>query len=185
MDGIRPGYVLFYFFQRHTHKNRRGDPRTRSRRVQRQIDSWKEQMPLLVDAYLEFRANGGLKANGTLDPSIDGSWPLTVIGFDGAGVLISLSFVLTSHLESCQRFFSHTTDVIKANETLLRCGYIGASPDTPAIAFSLRTFEIFRQIHRVTPRFTLDSLAKTLNHLHKVRPLSHLRFCSLMSVGSP
>lgn len=58
-----------------------------------------------------------------------------------------------------------------ANETLLQHGYIGGSPDQPAIAFSIKTFEIYRQIHRVCPRFSIDGLAKSLNYLHKVRTL--------------
>jgi hypothetical protein len=33
----------------------------------------------------------------------------------------------------------------------------------------VKTFEIYRQVHRVCPRFSLDALAKTLNHLHRVR----------------
>ncbi|KAJ6474081.1 hypothetical protein DFH09DRAFT_1253687 [Mycena vulgaris] len=47
-------------------------------------------------------------------------------------------------------------------------GYLGGSPEKPAIAFSIRTFEIYRQIHRVCPRYTINSLAKTLSYLHKV-----------------
>ncbi|KAJ6455539.1 hypothetical protein C8R47DRAFT_996729 [Mycena vitilis] len=54
-----------------------------------------------------------------------------------------------------------------ANATLLRHGYIGGSPDQPTIAFSLQTLEIYRQIHRVCPRFSLDGLSKALNYLHK------------------
>ncbi|KAJ7889571.1 hypothetical protein B0H14DRAFT_2336709, partial [Mycena olivaceomarginata] len=58
--------------------------------------------------------------------------------------------------------------------TLIRHGYLGSTPDKPAIAFSLRTLEIYRQIHRVCPRFTIDSLAKTLNHLHNVPRKAYL-----------
>ncbi|KAJ7473498.1 hypothetical protein FB451DRAFT_1133999 [Mycena latifolia] len=64
--------------------------------------------------------------------------------------------------------FSHAADSISANETLIRHGYIGGSPDQPVIAFSLQTFEIYRQVHCVCPRFSMEALAKTLNHLHRV-----------------
>ncbi|KAJ6573774.1 hypothetical protein DFH09DRAFT_1246596 [Mycena vulgaris] len=53
-----------------------------------------------------------------------------------------------------------------ANETLLFHGFIGGSPDQPTIAFSIKTFEVYRQIHRVCPRFSIDGLAKVLNYLH-------------------
>ncbi|KAJ7020928.1 hypothetical protein C8F04DRAFT_973468, partial [Mycena alexandri] len=52
--------------------------------------------------------------------------------------------------------------------TLLRHGYIGASPERVSLAFSVRLFEIYRQIHRVCPRFTLGSLSTTLTNLHEV-----------------
>ncbi|KAJ7087535.1 hypothetical protein B0H15DRAFT_781217, partial [Mycena belliarum] len=58
--------------------------------------------------------------------------------------------------------------------TLILHGYIGGSPEKPAIAFSIRTMEIYRQIHRVTPRYTIDSLAKTLNYLHEVPRKAYL-----------
>ncbi|KAJ7690879.1 hypothetical protein B0H17DRAFT_1159884 [Mycena rosella] len=137
MNGIRPG---------------RGDDRTRSNRIQTQIDAWNAQMDVLVDAYLEYQANGSLSVFQ------DDAWPLTVIGFE----------------ESTVQLFSHPPNAQRTNATLLRYGYIGASPDKPAIAFELRTLEIYRQIHRVTPRFTIDSLAKTLVYLHHVPRKSYL-----------
>ncbi|KAJ7342568.1 hypothetical protein DFH08DRAFT_1012260 [Mycena albidolilacea] len=135
MEGMRPG---------------RGDPRTRSFHVQKEVDMWQSQLPLLVDAYLQFKDRGV--------EEIEGQWPLNCVGFN----------------ESGPRLFSHPPDVIRSNQTLMRQGYIGGSPQKPAIAFSLRTFEIYRQIHRVCPRYTIDSLAKTLNHLHKVPRKAYL-----------
>ncbi|KAJ6573764.1 hypothetical protein DFH09DRAFT_1311848 [Mycena vulgaris] len=128
----------------------RGDPRKRSMCVQRQIDSWTVQLPLLVDTYLQFKDIGSAE--------VDGVWPLNVVGFS----------------ENGSRLFAHSPDAQKANETLLRHGYIGGSPDQPAIAFSLRMFEIYRQVHRVCPRYTIDSLAKTLTYLHKIPHRSYL-----------
>ncbi|KAF7356780.1 hypothetical protein MVEN_01013300 [Mycena venus] len=143
----------------------RGDPRTRSMRVQSQIDSWNEQMPLLVDAYLRYKNAGGPPVKNDII-----AWPLTVIGFNESGL----------------RSFSHPGDVRKANETLLRHGYLGSSPDKPSIAFSLRTLEIYRQIHRVCPRFTIDSLAKTLNHLHRVDKFKdEVRDSTKVSMATP
>ncbi|KAJ7862273.1 hypothetical protein B0H14DRAFT_3444848 [Mycena olivaceomarginata] len=43
MEGMRPG---------------RGDPRTRSFRVQKEVDMWQSQLPLLVDAFLQFKDRG-------------------------------------------------------------------------------------------------------------------------------
>ncbi|KAJ7206188.1 hypothetical protein B0H12DRAFT_1034827, partial [Mycena haematopus] len=53
------------------------------------------------------------------------------------------------------------------NETLLRHGYIGASPEKVSLAFSIRLFEIFRQIHRVCPCYSIGGLSTTLTNLHE------------------
>ncbi|KAJ7815528.1 hypothetical protein B0H14DRAFT_2603415 [Mycena olivaceomarginata] len=131
MEGIKPG---------------RGDSRTRAHRVQKQVDAWQSQLPLLTDAYLQYKDVGAVEVEGA------GQWPLNILSFD----------------ESEIQYFSHPPDVVRANETLIRRGFIGGAPEKPAIAFSIRTFEVYRQIHRVCPRYTIDSLAKTLCHLHKV-----------------
>ncbi|KAF8156234.1 hypothetical protein K438DRAFT_1621664 [Mycena galopus ATCC 62051] len=127
---------------------RRGDPRTRRHRVQKQVDSWTRQMPDLIDAYLALKEVG--RASTAED--LPEAWPLNVLGFSESGI----------------QLFAYINASKNANETLLRHGYIGGSPDQPTIAFSVKTFEIYRQVHRVCPRFSLDSLAKTLNHLHRV-----------------
>ncbi|KAF9472022.1 hypothetical protein BDN70DRAFT_909241 [Pholiota conissans] len=50
--------------------------------------------------------------------------------------------------------------------TLLRSGYIGATPERPSVAFSITLFEIFRQIHRVCPRLSIYGITKALSHIH-------------------
>ncbi|KAJ7853965.1 hypothetical protein B0H14DRAFT_3652786 [Mycena olivaceomarginata] len=69
MEGMKPG---------------RGDPRTRSHRVQRQIDAWESPLPLFVDAYLQYNYIGTTETVGL--------WPLNVVGFNKLGL----------------RLFSHT-----------------------------------------------------------------------------
>ncbi|KAJ7626234.1 hypothetical protein B0H17DRAFT_844672, partial [Mycena rosella] len=61
------------------------------------------------------------------------------------------------------------------NQTLLRHGYLGSSPESPAIAFPIEFLEQFRQIHRVCPRYSVDALSKTLNNLHKIPRKKYLR----------
>ncbi|KAJ7759688.1 hypothetical protein B0H14DRAFT_2404071 [Mycena olivaceomarginata] len=56
---------------------------------------------------------------------------------------------------------------MRTNETLLRHGYIGASPEKVSLAFPLRLFEVFRQVHRVCPRYSLGGLSTTLTNLHQ------------------
>lgn len=72
-------------------------------------------------------------------------------------------------LEYGFRQFAHTENACETNESLMRHGYIGASPERVSLAFPICTFEIFRQVHRVCPRYSLDALSKTLMNLHHVR----------------
>ena len=67
------------------------------------------------------------------------------------------------------REFSHAPDVSYTNETLVRNGYLGASPDKPTLAISIELLEIYRQLRRVCPRFSLDALGRALSHIHHVR----------------
>ena len=75
-------------------------------------------------------------------------------------------FILNADLTTRQ--FSHSAEVLYTNETLLQYGFLGATPEKPTLAFSLELLEIYRQLRRVCPRFSLDALAKALCHLHCV-----------------
>jgi hypothetical protein len=75
------------------------------------------------------------------------------------------------HVDLTTRQFSHSADAQYTNETLLRHGFLGATPEKPTLAFSLELLEIYRQLRRVCPRFSLDALAKALCHLNRVRSL--------------
>ncbi|KAJ6609004.1 hypothetical protein B0H10DRAFT_2166451 [Mycena sp. CBHHK59/15] len=56
----------------------------------------------------------------------------------------------------------------RTNETLVRHGYIGASPEKVSLAFPIAMFEVYRQIHRVCPRYSLGALSRTLTNLAHV-----------------
>jgi hypothetical protein len=57
---------------------RRGDPRRRAHRVQTTIDSWKQQLPYLVEAYLKLKMDGPVNSE-----TVPGGWEIEVIGLDG------------------------------------------------------------------------------------------------------
>ncbi|KAF8874791.1 hypothetical protein BD779DRAFT_1421837, partial [Infundibulicybe gibba] len=50
--------------------------------------------------------------------------------------------------------------------TLVHYGFLGATPERPEIAFTFLLLRLFRQLHRVCPRLSIDAFAKCLNHLH-------------------
>ncbi|KAJ7652932.1 hypothetical protein B0H17DRAFT_1214851 [Mycena rosella] len=109
------------------------------------VNAWRRKMPALIDVYLALKADGPLNSDDAPD-----SWPVFVIGFDD------------HRLHS----FTHPPGCASANEALIRPGFIGASAVCPSLAFPLRLFEIYRELHRVCPRFSLNALSKSLTHLH-------------------
>ncbi|KAJ7223775.1 hypothetical protein C8J57DRAFT_1253341 [Mycena rebaudengoi] len=131
MEGIKPG---------------RGDLRICDDRVQKVVDSWMRQMPVLVDVYLEFKYKGTLNSE-----EAEVAWGIPVIGFD----------------ENDMHRFAYMAPSQTANVALLLHGYLGSAPEKPGLAFLLRLFEVYQQLHRVCPQFSLDALSKTLTHLHE------------------
>ncbi|KAJ7506731.1 hypothetical protein B0H11DRAFT_2153790 [Mycena galericulata] len=62
---------------------------------------------------------------------------------------------------------SHAGQDATFHDVMAGHGYIGCAPEQPGFAFPLRLFEIYRQLHRVCPRFSLDALSRALTHLHQ------------------
>ncbi|KAJ7823309.1 hypothetical protein B0H14DRAFT_3146083 [Mycena olivaceomarginata] len=124
----------------------RGDPRVRNSRLQTQIDAWAVQLPLLVDAYLKYHYKGPAPVDKNT------SWVLEIISLSEKGL----------------KTFSHPPGSSRVNTALIKHGYIGASPEQPVLAFPLHLFEVYRQQHRVCPQYSMEALARTLQHLHLV-----------------
>ncbi|KAJ7279761.1 hypothetical protein C8J57DRAFT_1502399 [Mycena rebaudengoi] len=76
----------------------RGDSRRRALRVQLMVDSWREQMPYLVDAYLDLKRDGPLDSKDVM-----GAWGLEVLGLEKKG----------THL------FTHINAAKRTNQSLL------------------------------------------------------------------
>jgi hypothetical protein len=68
----------------------------------------------------------------------------------------------------CQEF-RHIPNVSYPNESLVRNGFLGASPEKPTLAISIEFLEIYQQLRRVCPRLSLDALGRALCHIHHVR----------------
>ncbi|KAL0572550.1 hypothetical protein V5O48_009407 [Marasmius crinis-equi] len=137
--------------------SKRGDMRTRSDRTQKQTESWGEQMPRLVDAYLYWSRHGILSPDASTHKH---EWEILCIDFDMWG---------SYH---CWHPMEHDPQTI--NETLVYFGLIGGSPEFPEVAFSMRMFEIYRQLHRTCPSFSINALARTFQNIHGRPPKAHL-----------
>jgi hypothetical protein len=59
-------------------------------------------------------------------------------------------------------------NAVSSAVTLVEFGVIPASPEQPKLGFSIGTLSFYRQLRRVSPRFSLDAFSKALNHYHSV-----------------
>jgi hypothetical protein len=147
--------------------SRQHDYRTRSDRVQRHVDSWREQMNVLVNAYLRWAANGPPTEN-TSDAE---EWEFTVISFEGRYSFHCMNYMRYNSCctEHQTHRFCHPASAQYVNETLALYGILGATPVYPTCGFPFKFLEIFRQLHRVQPRLSISAVATTIHHIHQVR----------------
>jgi hypothetical protein len=126
------------------------------------VDAWKGQINCLVNAYLNLQKDGPIVSDETTPQG----WWIEIIGFNGSSQSHQFALTHVYGAEYGTRYFTHATDAKCTNETLLRHGYIGSSPEKVTLAFPLQLFEVYRQIHRVCPRFSMGALSTSLTNLH-------------------
>ncbi|TFK59155.1 hypothetical protein BDN72DRAFT_906109 [Pluteus cervinus] len=137
--------------------SKRPDVRVRTDRLQKDIDSWRTQLPILVPAYLRWKYQGATTAealnnsNNAQDEQVR-EWQLQTISIEQRVL---------------QKFY-HLRSTLYTNQALVEAGFLGASPDKPTIAFSFSVFDLYRQLHRVCPRLSIQGFTKALDHLHHV-----------------
>ncbi|TFK59015.1 hypothetical protein BDN72DRAFT_781320 [Pluteus cervinus] len=85
----------------------------------------------------------------------------------------SLSLIYCN-LERVLRKFTHAPGASTSNVTLVHTGFLGGSPTKPKLAFAFSVFELYRQLHRVCPRLSIQAFSKALDHLHHVPVNSYL-----------
>uniref|UniRef100_A0A0W0G279 Uncharacterized protein n=2 Tax=Moniliophthora roreri TaxID=221103 RepID=A0A0W0G279_MONRR len=136
-----------------SHSSQRDDDRTRTDRVAKQVQSWAEQRSRHINAYLEFQAFGA----PTIMEGAD-CWLIRTMDWNFFG----------------ERKLFHTPESQSINESLLRHGFLGGSAEQPTIAFSLSFLEQYRQIHRVCPKYSIDTFARSLQHIHRIPRDGHL-----------
>ncbi|KAF8167514.1 hypothetical protein B0H34DRAFT_669941 [Crassisporium funariophilum] len=127
------------------------DSQTRKDCIQQRVNAWQRQIPHLAKQYLKWKQEGA-PAQETSDMQIGTAWSLETVSF--------------SDLKSCE--FRHIPEVSYVNETLVQSGFLGASPEKPSLAISLELLEIYRQLRRVCPRFSLNALGCALCHIHHI-----------------
>lgn len=127
----------------------------------------------LTDAFLAWNHYGMPSSLSEGEP-MDSQWSLLVID-----VLVHTPYsklYLNSVVTNLQLFqdcssctFVHMSGYKYTNETLVRHGIIGGSPEKVSIGISVRALEAYRQLHRVCPRLSIQAFSMALCHLHEVR----------------
>ncbi|KAK7039291.1 hypothetical protein VNI00_010196 [Paramarasmius palmivorus] len=128
---------------------RLSDTRTRVDRTEKQTKMWTEQLPYLTDAYLAFKAHGP----PTNTDKQQQEWDVHIMDFN---------------INEPRTLFHISDQARSTNESLIRHGYLGASSQQVTLAFSFSLFDIYRQLHRVCTRLSIDALSKALQHIHHI-----------------
>lgn len=85
-DSIHSQYVVFHFsfvfliFLQNLYR-KRGDPRTRMDRVQQRVNAWRQQLPLLVEAYLLWNSTKSDPRTSSTLPHPNSNWKIKVLDF--------------------------------------------------------------------------------------------------------
>ncbi|KAF9054922.1 hypothetical protein BDP27DRAFT_1242445 [Rhodocollybia butyracea] len=123
------------------------DARTWKQRIQRFNNAWASIITELVDEYICWKYNS---KPSTCSPS--DSWEFSIEIID----VHSLTRQTTIYRDS----------ETKATSALVRAGYLPASPESPSVAVSLRTLELFYAMRLFKPNFSVEAFAKMVCYLH-------------------
>lgn len=140
------------------------DARTWRQRVQNLDANWKQAIPRLVKAYLEWRY-------GTSKPVDE---PSDVIP---ATTTMNILDIYTT---------STTADISRSTKSLVEDlvlgGYLGTSPLYPSLAISLKTLELFRSLRKFKPSFSVEAFTKLLCYYYYVGGLFNCTECERADV---
>ena len=131
------------------------DTRTWSQRIHRFNHAWASILDELVSEYINWKYH----PDSQPQPASSGAngWEFSIQIID----IYSLTHEASIHRDS----------ETKATSALVQAGYLPASPESPSVAVSLRTLELFYTIRLFKPNFSVEAFAKTVCHLRSVRIL--------------
>lgn len=166
LRGLDPG--LTYVYARIPSSRARSERiHLRRARLLAAYASWNEQMPALVVAYLEWKH----KAPEAQEHPVGTSFEVTAIHtFCEYAHSIPPAFLTAYKLFQARSRLTnvHQNPDELANVSLIRCGLLGSSPETPAIAISLDTLELYHRLRRHQGQLSVQAMAHTLCDLHGV-----------------
>ncbi|KAL1673037.1 hypothetical protein EV122DRAFT_283396 [Schizophyllum commune] len=132
-----------------TRRRRRRATLDKEERARRCQEAWQADMIHLTHAYLQYKH--------TLVPDDDNSIP---------GVAWSITTLGVRELDWARPFVQREGQ--SANTVLLHHGLLGASPVSPSIAFTTELLELYHQLRRHQPSFSIQAMVKTLCSIHNL-----------------
>ncbi|EMD33917.1 hypothetical protein CERSUDRAFT_97846 [Gelatoporia subvermispora B] len=132
------------------------DVRTRRDRLRALQHNWDEQMPHLVNAYLQWKHGHTLPPDGLGEHTI---FHITAI---------------YSHRRDDKLSVPQLPNEL-ANVALIRQGLLGCSPVVPSVALSLDTLELYHRLRRRHAQLSIQPMVRALCDLHDVTYSSVLR----------
>ncbi|KAG6895202.1 hypothetical protein C0992_002602 [Termitomyces sp. T32_za158] len=139
------------------------DGRTWHQRIQRMQQNWEPLMEDLADAYLAWKYPTDAS---TPESDFVPEYDYTMTSVD----LYTLEMHITVHCTEAST--SLAADIV-------RHGYLGATPESPSIALSLRTLELYHRIRRRKPSFGIEAFTKVLSDLYMIP--YHWQYCDTLS----
>lgn len=126
-------------------------------------------MPALAKAYLEWQD----KPEGEEMETSELASQFRCVAIHTFGQLCSV--VKFAHYETNTRGVDHEVNYLVdqepnelANVSLIRHGLLGTAPETPSMAISLDTLELYHRLRRQQGQLSIQAMVKTLCDLHNV-----------------
>lgn len=134
------------------------DGRTWKHRIRQMDANWKPLLESLTEAFIQWKYHSRPEIVTFSDPKAQPA----VDGWDFDQDIIDLYTL-------AQVAVIPRDENTPAAVALVRAGFLGASPNNPSFAISLRTLDLFYTIRLFRPSFSIEAFAKVVTHTLAVR----------------
>ena len=160
--------MLLHFYlasQQYSRSSHRYHRLTKQERDHNRQDAWNVQMPLLLEAYMQFKFGTSIHGR-PLDAPV---FEISVLGTQGMVTLLISSFALIGvpgYLEA--QVIPQEEQHEYINQTLIVHGLLGTAPMHPSLAIPIPTLELYYQCRLRCPQFSVQQWVKVLCDLSNV-----------------
>lgn len=122
-------------------------------------------MPQLVKQYLEWKHSSVEVVNGPGE-----LFEVTAVYTFGKRLDIPINYIVTYHtlIGRTRHHNVHQNTNELSNVALIKTGLLGCSPETPSVAISLDTLELFHRLWHCHGQLSVQAMARVLCDLHNV-----------------